>query len=153
MATANPPLVDYLPVGTGLRSIQDIIADLSKPINPKHIKDKQQGGTKLKFIPWYFAVKYLDRYAPGWSYDIEIGPVMQAPIKQPNDKKTPRGKVFVKATISIPCSEGVVHRSATGMEDDVVTGYGDPSSNAESMALRRAAAKFGLGISLYYEKK
>jgi len=28
-------------------------------------------------------------------------------------------------------------------------GYGDPSSNAEAMALKRAAAKFGLGLYLY----
>jgi hypothetical protein len=27
--------------------------------------------------------------------------------------------------------------------------YGDPSSNAESIVLRRAAAKFGLGLYLY----
>ena len=30
-----------------------------------------------------------------------------------------------------------------------VKGYGDPTSNAESMALRRAAAKFGLALALY----
>jgi hypothetical protein len=28
-------------------------------------------------------------------------------------------------------------------------GYGDPSSNAEAMALKRAASKFGLGLYLY----
>jgi hypothetical protein len=28
--------------------------------------------------------------------------------------------------------------------------YGDPSLNAESMAFRRAAAKHGLGLYLYY---
>jgi hypothetical protein len=27
--------------------------------------------------------------------------------------------------------------------------YGDPSSNAESMAFRRACANFGLGLDLY----
>lgn len=54
-------------------------------------------------------------------------------------------------------------REATGTEElkelttDKTTGetitrelaYGDPSSNAESMAFRRAAARFGLGLYLY----
>lgn len=135
-----------------LRSIAEIIEDLSKPINPKLLKHKpaaNNSSQKLKFIEWHTAVRYLDRYAPGWTYDIEFGPIMPMPEKLPNDKKQHRGKVFVKATISIPCSEGIVSRSATGMEDVVVTGYGDPSSNAESMAFRRAAAKFGLGLYLY----
>jgi hypothetical protein len=51
--------------------------------------------------------------------------------------------------------EGWVYREATGTEeepDDDQQMYGDPSSNAESMALRRAAAKFGLGLYLYNKK-
>ena len=55
----------------------------------------------------------------------------------------------VTVRISIPCLEGTVMREATGIEPLDVKGYGDPSSNAESMALRRAAAKFGLGLYLY----
>ena len=53
------------------------------------------------------------------------------------------------AEVSIVASDGVVTRQATGCEDDDKAGYGDPTSNAESMALRRAAAKFGLGLYLY----
>jgi DNA repair RAD52-like protein 1, mitochondrial len=57
--------------------------------------------------------------------------------------------VTVIASISIPCSEGVVTREATGCEDSDAKGYGDACSNAEAMALKRAAAKFGLGLHLY----
>jgi len=55
-------------------------------------------------------------------------------------------------------SEGIVYREATGSEelktttrDDEIKeiAYGDPSSNAESMAFRRSAARFGLGLYLY----
>jgi hypothetical protein len=53
------------------------------------------------------------------------------------------------ARITIPCLEGAVWREATGTEDEELRGYGDPSSNAEAMALKRAAAKFGLGLYLY----
>jgi hypothetical protein len=138
-----------------LRSINEIISDLSKPISARHLQTKRQGGTDLTFIPWYHAVSYLDLYAPGWSYDIEYQGHTPEPTKLTTDKKSHRGKVIVKTTITIPCLEapefGIV-RSALGIEDDVVTGYGDPTSNAESMALRRAAAKFGLGRYLYNTK-
>jgi len=40
-------------------------------------------------------------------------------------------------------------KPATGTEDEKLKGYGDPSSNAKAMVLKRAAAKFGLGLYLY----
>lgn len=119
-----------------LRSIVDIIADLSKPLPVRFLKTKPVKNTELVFIPWYHVVRLLDHFATGWSYDISY--------------QGHAGKIVIeKATISIPCLEGVVSRSAIGSEDDAVTGYGDPTSNSESMALRRAAAKFGLGLYLY----
>jgi hypothetical protein len=122
-----------------LRPIADIISDLSKPIPPRLLKTKTVGGQKIQYIPWYTAVKFLDLYAPGWNYEIrhltEIG-----------------NKLILVARISIPCAEGLVYREATGQEDEEVRGYGDSSSNSESMALRRAAAKFGLGLELYDKK-
>ena len=119
-----------------LRSITEIINDLAKPIPHRLLKSKTVGGQKILFLPWHTAVKFLDLYAPGWSYEIRhltgIG-----------------GKLVLVSRISIPCAEGVVYREATGQEDEDVDKFGDPSSNAESMSLRRAAAKFGLGLGLY----
>ncbi len=120
----------------GERPINDIIADLRKPIFDKYLGHKKQGGTDITYLPWYNAVRFLDLYAPGWSYRIvsvnQIGALCA-----------------VVAEVSIVASDGVVTRQATGCEDDDKAGYGDPTSNAESMALRRAAAKFGLGLYLY----
>lgn len=120
----------------GERPLNDIIADLRKPIYAKHLGHKKQGGTDITYLPWYNAVRYLDLYAPGWSYRIvsvnQIGALCA-----------------VVAEVSIVASDGIVVRQATGCEDDNKAGYGDPTSNAESMALRRAAAKFGLGLYLY----
>jgi hypothetical protein len=119
-----------------LRSITEIINDLSKPIPRRLLRSKTVGGQKIHFLPWHTAVKFLDLYAPGWSYEIRhlagIG-----------------GKLVLVSRISVPCAEGVVYREATGQEDEDVDKWGDPSSNAESMSLRRAAAKFGLGLGLY----
>jgi hypothetical protein len=120
----------------GPRSIKDIIADLSKPIPPRLLKTKVVGGQKISFITWHTAVRFLDLYAPGWCYEIRqitgVG-----------------GKVIVVARISINCAEGLVYREATGQEDEDLSGWGDSSSNSEAMALKRAAAKFGLALALY----
>jgi hypothetical protein len=57
--------------------------------------------------------------------------------------------VTVIASISIPSLEGVITREATGCEPIDTKGYGDAVSNAEAMACKRAASKFGLGLYLY----
>src|SRR5215213_3647844 len=119
-----------------LRSIREIVKDLSKPIAQKHLRKRRQGGKEITYLAWHDAVKYLDHYAPGWCYEVRridsIG-----------------GKLILTIRLSIPCLEGIVYREATGQEDETTDSYGDSSSNAESMSLRRAAAKFGLGIDLY----
>ena len=119
-----------------LRSIRDIIKDLSKPIAQKHLKQRKQGTTTLTYIAWYDAVKYLDHFAPGWSYEI---------VSVWNDERY----CIVKVKITIPCLEGFVSREATGVEELTSKGYGDYVSNSCSMALRRAAALYGLGLQLY----
>lgn|SRR5262245_13236410 len=127
------------------RPIAEIMADLSKPIAPQHLKQKEvnnrKTGTKtaLTYIPWHYAIKYLDYYAPGWNY--EIRSVTQI-----------SGAVILTVRITICAAEGHIHREATGIEDEETSSFGDTASNAESMALRRAAAKFGLGLSLYDKK-
>lgn len=127
-----------------LRSINDIIADLSKPIKARHLRQKMRGGLLMDFIPWYHAIKYLDLYAPGWSYEVR------------NALWNSEGRLVLTVRLSFPCLEGIVYREATGTEEEPEEGermYGDPSSNAESMALRRAAAKFGLGLYLYNKER
>jgi hypothetical protein len=123
-------------VATEVRSIRDIIKDLSKPVAKRHLRTRKQGGKDLTYIAWHDAVKYLDHYAPGWCYEVRTITSIA-------------GKLILTIRLSIPCVEGIVFREATGQEDESTDSYGDSSSNAESMALRRAAAKFGLGLSLY----
>ena len=45
-----------------LRSIEDIIADLSRPVNPRRLRIRKQGGKQITYLPWYQAVKYLDHW-------------------------------------------------------------------------------------------
>ncbi len=122
-----------------LRSINDIVEDLHKDIHSKYIRTRKQGGTEISYITWYDCTKYLDLFAPGWSYEVRSIEIMG-------------DNVVMIARISIPSAEGIFHRDATGYESVSKGGYGDPFSNSESMALRRAAAKFGLGQHLYRDK-
>ena len=121
---------------TAPRSIREIIADLSKPIAARHLKQRTQGGRQLDYLPWYTAVKYLDLFAPGWRYEIRS-------ITQVGDN------LVMVARITVPCAEGEVYREASALEPIKGTGFGDCAVNAESAALRRAAAKLGLGLYLY----
>ena len=142
---AAPKTKSALPKGQQpLRSINEIITDLSKPIKARHLRQKMRGRLRIDFIPWYHAIKYLDLYAPGWSYEVR------------NTIWNTEGRLVLTVRLSFPCLEGVVYREATGTEEEPEEGermYGDPSSNAESMALRRAAAKFGLGLYLYNKER
>ena len=142
MAEAEPETeileneADFSKGSDELRSIREIVKDLSKPVAKRHLRKRKQGGKEIVYIAWHDAVKYLDHYAPGWNYEIRsldsIG-----------------GKLILTIRLTVRSSEGLVYREATGQEDEEKDTYGDSSSNAESMALRRAAAKFGLGLYLY----
>jgi hypothetical protein len=123
-----------------LRSIREIVKDLSKPIAQKHLRKRRQGGKEIIYLAWHDAVKYLDHYAPGWCYEIR-------------SIDSVSGKLIMIVRLSIPSLEGIVYREATGQEDEDLETYGNSSSNSESMALRRAASKFGLGLYLYDQNK
>lgn len=132
------------------RPIIEILADLSKPIPKKYLATRQQGGATLTFLPWVNCCKLLDRCAPGWQGEV-------------THLHTTNDRLFLTYRLSVYAEEGIFTREATGTEMlkeeylDKKTqtvkvrelAFGDPSSNSESMALRRAAAKFGLGLYLY----
>jgi hypothetical protein len=127
-------------IKTEPRSIREIVKDLSKPIAQKHLRKRKQGGKEITYLAWHDAVKYLDHFAPGWCYEIR-------------SMDSIGGKLIMTVRLSIVCAEGTVYREATGQEDEDLDSYGNSSSNSESMALRRAAAKFGLGLYLYDQNK
>jgi Rad52/22 family double-strand break repair protein len=125
------------PEPAALRPIRAIIEDLSRPVNAQRLKQRQQGGRTLDYLPWYQAVRYLDKYASGWRYEIRS-------VNQIGEN------LVMVARIIIPCLEGECWREASALEviEDPKR-YGDAATNCESAALRRAAAKFGLALYLY----
>ena len=115
-----------------LRQIQDVI---SRPLPGSMLGSRSQGGKTLTYIPWYSVNQILDKYSPGWQWQI-------TKIETTNER------IFIVGRLSIPTADGVVSRDATGTEQ-LDTKFSDPSSKAESMAFRRASARFGLGLHLY----
>lgn len=154
----NPPST------VGEWSIAQIITALSRELPSSMLESRRQGGKEIKYISWHTVNRVLDKYAPGWTWQIQ-------------KIATTSDRIFVVGRLSIMASDGQFFREATGTEllkedKEIWIGdkdnrqpvkdelgrnrtelrelaYGDPSSNAESMAFRRAAAKFGLGLYLY----
>jgi hypothetical protein len=133
------------PAHSGAWTIEKIEFYLSRNIPQsllatKPVRDSKTGKTThLWYVPWHQANKILSKYCPGWQWEIVSTQVAGE-------------RLILVGKLSIPTSTGWVSRSATGTEKLDCSSFGDPSSNAESMAFRRSAARFGLGLYLYQEK-
>ena len=133
-------------ISAGSRTITEIITDLSKPIADNMLETRNQGGQNLTYIPWHQATRLLDRYAPGWDYQIIRETIGEGKTKKGEATRT----LALTVRLTRPARDGIVSREATGVEELFGGGgYGDAWSNASSMALRRAAAHFGLARYLY----
>jgi len=132
--TVKPPV--NAPTAPGEWSLSAIVESLSKPIPSNLLENKKLGNRTITYIPWYRAVLLLNKFAPGWQWEIRS-------IHSTSDD------LFLVGRLTIPTAEGDVYREATGTNSLKDAPYGDASSNAESMAFRRAAAKFGLALYLY----
>jgi Rad52/22 family double-strand break repair protein len=141
------------PAGPRDWTIATIIEALSRPLPESMLKNRKQGGANLAYIPWHTVNRILDKYAPGWTWEI-------------TNTVATADRFIITGRLTIPAAEGNIYREATGTEAlkeeyfDKDAGakkfreiaYGDVSSNAEGMAFRRCAARFGLGLYLYEKK-
>ena len=136
------------PSSPGQWALQQVIEALSRPLPQRMLKQRKQGGQVIDYIPWHTVNKILDKYAPGWRWQI---------VKM----ELSSDRIFIVGRLTIPCSDGVFYREATGTEELKETtrggetrelAWGDPTSNSESMSFRRCAARFGLGLYLYEKK-
>jgi len=124
-----------------MRTLAEILADFKQPIPPQFISQKPvfRKGSKtgeVDYIPWVNLVRILDSYTEGfWNWEIRT--------------QFLGDRVVVEGKLSIITADGTFTREATGWESLEVDGYGDSTSNAEAMALRRACGKFGIGLYLW----
>lgn len=119
------------------RPLSQILADLRKPIPAHIVHTRQQGGRRVKYLNMEDTIAILDQYAPGWEGTI-------------SNIYSTRDRIFIAYRISIHAKEGTFSRESTGscQLEAGANAQNDPSSIAESAALRSAAAKFGLALYL-----
>lgn len=130
----------------GQLSLFEIQKLLKRPVPEGFLKKLGKNKGYSSFLPWYRTVAVLDKYVLGWEWKI-------ISVQYTEDK------VHLIGRLTIPASDGVFSRDAIAEENlkrfDPDTGeikdiaYGDPVSNADSKAFRKAAAKFGLLLSNY----
>ncbi|MEX0649854.1 MAG: hypothetical protein WD200_02550 [Candidatus Andersenbacteria bacterium] len=119
------------------RSTEETLAELNRPIDPRHFKTRKQGTATLTYLPRAVLAKHLHHRCPGWCFEIqnvsEIG-----------------GSVAVTGRLTIPTTDGLLHYSALASETlEGRVSHAPPTEVAASSCLRRAAALAGLGLSLW----
>ena len=160
-ATASAP---RLTLQLRRRSIHAIVADLSKPVPPQcwatipavPPTDKSQGRPAQDFLHWHTVATVLDTYAPGWEGEItRVEKIGERQVRvwidgKPVEKTVER--VAVTYRLTIHAAEGAFHQEDAGMEDEDKDDYGDALTSAIATAMKRAAAKFGVGRQQSYDK-
>ena len=122
------------------RPIKEILEDFAKPIDPSLIKQKPtysrgQQSNYVDYLPWYEYIKLLVKYAPGYSWEVDL--------------QFTESKVIAKGKLVIRAKEGEFLYSEIGVEDLGSDGYGDSCYNASSSSLRRSCARAGLSLELW----
>ncbi len=117
------------------RPLSQILSDLRRPIPGHIVHTRQQSGRRVKYLTMQDTIAILDQYAPGWEGTI-------------TNIYSTRDRIYIAYRITIHAKEGKFAREATGSSTLEPNAHGDPSSTAESAALRNAAAKFGLALYL-----
>ena len=120
-----------------IRSTAETIAELQKPIDPRHFRTRKQGNTTITYVPWAILAKCLTHRAPGWCWEVqsvqEVG-----------------GAVVVTGRLTIPTADGdLLHYSAVASEPLESKSQAPAAEVAASSCLRRAAALTGLGLELW----
>lgn len=119
-----------------IRSTAETLAELCRPIDPRHLKTRQQGGITLTYCPWHLIARHLHHRAPGWNFEIqsvqEVG-----------------SAVVVTGRLTIPTTDGLLHYSAVASEPLESRSQAPAAEVAASSCLRRAAALAGLGLELW----
>ena len=120
-----------------IRSMAETLAELERPIDPRHLRTRQQGGIELTYCPWHLIARHLHYRAPGWCWEVqsvqEVG-----------------GAVVVTGRLTIPTAGGdLLHYSAVASEPLESKSQAPAAEVAASACLRRAAALAGLGLELW----
>ena len=118
------------------RNTEETLAELHRPIDPRHFKTRKQGNTTLTYVPWATLAKHLHHRAPGWNWEIQS-------VQEIGDS------VAVTGRLTIPTTDGLLHFSAVASEPLNGKSMAPAVESAASSCLRRACSLSGLGLSLW----
>ena len=118
------------------RNTEETLAELHRPIDPRHFKTRKQGNTTLTYVPWATLAKHLHRRCPGWNWEIQS-------VQEIGDS------VAVTGRLTIPTTDGLLHFSAVASEPLNGKSMAPAVESSASSCLRRACALCGLGLSLW----
>ena len=127
--------------------LTEILTQLQQPIPPDLIskKDTFSKGKKtgqVDYVAWFDLCDILDNRAGAGNWSWSVQEMLQI-----------GNRLHLTGVLTIIGEDRNLVMMATGAEDIDCSSYGDPSSNAEAMALRRCCAKFGLGRDLWRKDK
>jgi hypothetical protein len=113
------------------------LTDLSRPIEPRHLKTRKQGTATLTYCPWNTIARHLHHRAPGWCWEVQSVQEVGA-------------AVVVTGRLTIPTADGdLLHYSAVASEP-LESAFKAPAAEVTaSSCLRRATALAGLGLELW----
>lgn len=92
-----------VPKAPGQWTLAQIQQAISRELPQSLLHTRKQGGQTLTYIPWFVANRILDKYAPGWTWQI-------------TQMLTTGDRLFVTGRLTIPTADGMVYREATGTE-------------------------------------
>lgn len=131
-------------------NVSDMLAELRKPVEPMYIKTKDSGGTKVSYIPWYNAVTLADARLGGcWDHELVEHWTEDAQRGSTTKGYTATPLAHVRVRVTVFGDDRQISREAVGVDDEPMGQRGTPLERAEAAGLRRALAKFGLGLHLY----
>ena len=120
-----------------LRPTAETLADLCRPIDPRHLKTRKQGNATLTYYTWNTVARHLHHRAPGWCREVQS-------VQQVAET------VVVTGRLTIPTADGdLLHDSAEASEPLDSRSQVPAAEVAASSCLRRAAALAGLGLELW----
>jgi len=65
-----------------LRPTAETLADLSRPIDPRHLRTRKQGNTTLTYCPWNTIARHLHHRAPGWCWECPVSIRLNGGVNQ-----------------------------------------------------------------------
>lgn len=128
----------------------DLFNKLFEPFPAEVRQTKSQGGQKITFVSWiHYVVRAWNTFPQGYSKKLTVSNVHGVHVDKKTGEHTDIDTLIV--TCRITCNETGAYQEALGSADCGKTSWGGAIAEAESQAMRRAFANWGLGLEMYMD--